>query len=77
MCPKQRTVVVAQLAEHSFPIPEAWSLNQVISKKIVNKSNVYFCKDENKEKVAGNDPYKKNECVSAAPFLTTYLHDKD
>ena len=54
-------VVVAQLAERSIPTPEIRGSNPDIG----NISNIFICqllsrKDENKEKEAGNGPFKKN-----------------
>ena len=53
-------VVVAQLAERSLPTPEIRGSNPDIG----NISNIFICqllsrKDENKEKEAGNGPFKK------------------
>ena len=53
-------VVVAQLAERSLPTPEIRGSNPDIS----NILNIFICqllsrKDENKEKEAGNGPFKK------------------
>ncbi len=51
-----KTVVVAQLVEQSLPKPEIRGSNPNIGKlylPIVNR------KDENKEKEAGNGPFKK------------------
>ena len=54
-------MVVAELAERSLPTPEILGLNPDIG----NILNVFICqllsrKDENKEKEAGNGPFKKN-----------------
>ena len=59
-----RAVVVAQLVEWSLPIPEVRGLNPVIGKKIIYILNIcllstVYWKDENKEKEAGNGPFKK------------------
>ena len=56
-------VVVAQLVERSLPIPEARGSNPVIGKNVLILnicllSTVYW-KDENKEKEAGDGPFKK------------------
>ena len=53
-------MVVAQLAERSLPTPEIRSLNPNIGNILI----VFFCqllsrKDQNKEKEAGNGPFKK------------------
>ena len=55
-------VVVAQLAERSLPTPEIRGSNPDIG----NISNIFICqllsrKDENKEKEAGNGPFKKKK----------------
>ena len=52
---------MAQLVERPLPIPEVCGSNPVIGKKLLNiclLSTVY-CKDENKEKEAGNGPFLK------------------
>ena len=59
---KQWAVVVAQLAERSLPTPEIRGSNPDIG----NISNIFICqllsrKDENKDKEAGNGPFKKNQ----------------
>ena len=54
-------VVVAQLVERSLSIPEVRGSNPVIGK--IYWTFVYcqlYWKDENKEKEAGNGPFKKN-----------------
>ena len=51
---------MAQLVEWLILTPENRGSNPVIDKKII--FNVYcqlYCKDENKEKEAGNSPFKK------------------
>ena len=53
---------VAQLVERSLQIPEVRGSNPVIGKILLNiclLSTVYW-NDENKEKEAGNGPFKKN-----------------
>ena len=56
---------VAQLVERSLPIPEVRCLNPVIGKKLfilnICVLSTVYSKDENKEKEAGNGPYKKEE----------------
>ena len=49
---------MAQLAEGSLPKSKVSSSNSVI-RKILCRTWVYCWKDENKEKDAGNDPFKK------------------
>ena len=55
-------MVVAQLVERSLPIPEDPGSNPVIGRKIINIEHLYtvncVLKDENKEKEAGNGPFK-------------------
>ena len=55
-----RDIVVAQLAERSLPTPEIHGSNPAIG-KFYSLSTVshLFWKDENKEKDAGNGPFKK------------------
>ena len=57
-----KAVVVAQLVERSLPTPEVRGLNPVIGKLL-------YWKDENKEKEAGNGPFKKT-------FLLAYNRAK-
>ena len=59
-------VVVAQLVEWLLPIPEVRGSNPVIGKNLLISnicllSTVYW-KDENKEKEAGDGPFKKGAC---------------
>ena len=61
---KPGAVVVAQLAEQSFLSPEICGSNPNISNEIFR---TYICqllsrKDGNKEKEAGNGPFKKKNC---------------
>ena len=67
---------VAQLVEQSLPILEVHDLNPVIGKNlfILNiclLSPVYW-KDENKEKEAGNGPFKKKSFLNHNSFLTLF-----
>ena len=59
-------VVVAQLVERSLPIPEVRGSNPVIGKKYIEHLllSTVFWKDENKEKEAGNGPFKKRVDVT-------------
>ena len=55
---------VAQLVERSLPIPEVRGSNPVVGKNLIIL-NIYFLspvywKDENKEKEAGDGPFKIN-----------------
>ena len=70
-------VVVAQLVEQLLPIPEVRSSNPVIGKNlfILNiclLSTVYW-KDENKEKEAGDGPFKKIPNVIIKTILQQWL----
>ena len=62
-----RAVVVAQLAEQSLMTPEIRSLNPDIGNE---NFQMYICqllfrKDKNKEKEAGNGPFKKIKIKAA------------
>ena len=55
---------MAQLVERSLPIPEVRGSNPVIGKNLFLYLNIcllstVYWKDENKEKEAGNGPFKK------------------
>ena len=55
-------VVVAQLVERSLPILEVRGLDTVIGKTFILICWQLYCKDDNKEKEAGNEPFfKKSE----------------
>ena len=65
---EESAVVVAQLVERLLPIPEVCGSNPVIRNflcilNICLLSTVYR-KDKNKEKEAGNGPFKKNNYMS-------------
>ena len=52
---------VAELVERSLPIPEVCGSNPVIGKKLFILNICLLSRnDENKEKEAGNGPFKKN-----------------
>ena len=55
-------MVAAQLVERLFPTTEVCDSNPVITKFILNNVHCQlYWKDENKEKEAGNGPFKKTE----------------
>ena len=56
-----RAVVVAQLVDRSLPIPEVRGLNQKFIFNIVNCQ--LHWEDKNKEKEAGNGPFKKTHSL--------------
>ena len=67
---EKRALTVAQLAERSLPTAEVCGLNPVIG-KFLYRTFIYcqmYWKDENKEKEAGQGPFKKiwNEKESEA-----------
>ena len=59
---------MAQLVERSLLIPEVCSLNPVIGKNLYILNicilSTVYCKDENKEKEAGNGPFKKTTAIT-------------
>ena len=58
---------MAQLVERSLPIPEVHGSNPVIGKNLfilnICLLSTVYCKDENKEKEAGNGLIRRNVCV--------------
>ena len=69
---------VAQLVERSLQIPEVRGSNPFIGKILLNiclLSTVYW-KDENKEKEAGNGPFKKNKWrqMKQATFINIIMN---
>ena len=59
-----RAVVVAQLVERWLPIPEVRGSNPVIGKNLLILNNYWILcieKTKNKEKEAGNGPFKKKK----------------
>ena len=59
------SVVVAQLVERSFALPEVHGSNLVIG-KLLYRTFVYcqlYRKNEKKKKEAGNGPFKKQYCL--------------